>query len=74
MYQEKKLEEQARLEEYLEENHVFEIFEDMMKSLILKRPDDPIKFLLEKIKSPPGKDELTVSNSSALHNSWTSWL
>ena len=39
---------------------MFEIFEDMMKSLILKRPDDPIKFLLEKIKSPPGKKALTV--------------
>lgn len=60
MFQERKLEEQGRLEEYLEENHVFEIFEDMMKSLILKRPDDPIKFLLEKIKSPPGK--LSIAN------------
>jgi formylmethanofuran dehydrogenase subunit D len=46
MLQDKKLENQKLLEEYLEENRVYEIFEDMMKSLIMTKPKDPVSYLL----------------------------
>ncbi len=52
MLKDKELEHQRELEEYLEEQKVFEIFEDMMKGLILQKPADPIQFLLQRLTSP----------------------
>ena len=52
MLKDKKLDYQRSLEEYLEDQKVYEIFEDMMKSLIMNKPKDPIKFLLDKLNSP----------------------
>ena len=54
MLQDKKLGFQRQLEEYLEEQKVYDIFEDMMKSLIVHRPKDPLKFLVEKLTTPEG--------------------
>ena len=42
MLKDKKLEYQKSLEEYLEENQVYDLFEDMMKSLIIHKPKDPL--------------------------------
>jgi len=39
----------------LEENHVYEIFEDLMKQLIIARPKDPIEFMIKKISTPECK-------------------
>ena len=50
------------MEDYLEENHVFEIFEDMMKALIINKPDDPIKFLLDHVTNPPSKLKMRILN------------
>ena len=55
MLKDKKLEYQRELEEYLEDQKVYDIFEDMMKSLIMQKPEDPVKFLLDKLTSPVGK-------------------
>lgn len=55
MLKDKKLEYQRELEEYLEDQKVYDIFEDMMKSLIMQKPEDPIKFLLDKLTTPVGK-------------------
>ena len=52
MLKDQKLEYQRELEDYLEEHHVYEVFEDMMKSLVMHRPKDPIKYLLGKLQSP----------------------
>jgi hypothetical protein len=52
MLKDKKLEYQKQLEEYLEEQNVYDIFEDMMKSLILTLPKDPVNFLVKKLTSP----------------------
>lgn len=38
MLKDKKLEFQKELEEYLEDQKVYDIFEDMMKSLVISRP------------------------------------
>jgi adenylate kinase len=40
------------VEKYLEENKVYPIFEDMLKALIIKKPDDPIDFLIKKLSEP----------------------
>jgi len=38
------------IEHYLEENQVYELFEDLLKQLIVSRPENPLQFLLQKIK------------------------
>ena len=42
MLKDKKLEYQKDLEEYLEEHKMYDLFESMMKSLIIKKPKDPV--------------------------------
>ena len=42
-------------EEYIEEQGLYEVFEDMMRSLIVNKPEDPIKFLIDKIEKPESK-------------------
>jgi adenylate kinase len=39
------------IEQYLEEGMVYEMFEDLLKQVIVERPDKPLEFLLKKIKS-----------------------
>lgn len=34
----------------MDENQVYELFEDLLKQLIVSRPDNPLQFLLQKIK------------------------
>ena len=43
------------IESFLEENQVYELFEDLLKQLIVARPDNPLQFLLQKIKQNSGK-------------------
>lgn len=40
------------MEKYLERNRVYHIFEDLLKALIVKRPDDPIQFLIQRLQEP----------------------
>jgi adenylate kinase len=46
MLKEKKLEFQQTLEEYLEQQKLYELVESLMKSLITKKPADPIEHLI----------------------------
>ena len=46
---------QSEVEQYLEDNHVYDTFEEMLKYLLAELPADPIEFLLEKLVDPPGK-------------------
>ena len=52
MDHQRKLKYQHDVEKYLEDNKVYSIFEDMMKSLIIRKPDDPIDFLIKKLSEP----------------------
>lgn len=52
MMQDKKLDFQRQLEEYLETQKVYDIFEDMMKALIMNRPKDPLSYLVKKLTTP----------------------
>ena len=52
MMGDKKLEFQRQLEDYLEEQKVYDIFENMMKGLIMHKPKDPLQFLVKRLTSP----------------------
>lgn len=53
----------------LEENHVFEIFERLTRELIVHQPENPLDFLIEKLKNPAGKySRLTTNSISSLTN------
>ena len=43
------------IEQYLEQNQVYEIFEDLMKRLIVARPDKPLDFIQEALSTPKSK-------------------
>jgi len=62
MLQDKKLQFQRQLEEYLEDQKVYDIFEDMMKGLIVSRPKDPLKFLVSRLTSPESRSP-SISSS-----------
>lgn len=38
------------IEGYLEENQVYDMFENLLQQLLLKKPEKPIDFLIEKIQ------------------------
>ena len=58
MLKEKKIDFQRGCEEYIEEQGLYEIFEDMMKSLIVNKPEDPVKYLIDKLEKPESKSNL----------------
>ncbi len=62
MLKEKKIDFQRGCEEYIEEQGLYEIFEDMMRNLIINKPEDPVKFLIDKLEKPESKS-LTLSTS-----------
>ena len=39
----------------MEEQGLYQLFEGMMKALIMEKPKDPIDFLLGKLQQPEGK-------------------
>ncbi|CAI2369171.1 unnamed protein product [Moneuplotes crassus] len=55
MLRDEKLAYQDELEKYMEENEIYEIFETMMKTLIISKPDDPIPHLLDTLQKPQTK-------------------
>ncbi|KAM3139823.1 hypothetical protein pb186bvf_008065 [Paramecium bursaria] len=56
----RKLQYQQEVENYLERNKVYHIFEDMLKSIVIKKPDDPIEFLIKKLQEPEVKKIFVV--------------
>lgn len=52
MLKKEKLDYQAELESYMEENDVYQVFETMMKNLIIQQPEDPVPFLLDVLQKP----------------------
>lgn len=47
-----KLEYQQGVEEYLESNDVYDLFEYLLKELLVDKPEDPIDFLISKLENP----------------------
>lgn len=52
MDKQQKLDYQRKVEDYLLKENVYDLFEDLVKTLIVKQPDDPISFLIEKLSTP----------------------
>ena len=51
-----KFEFQQQIENYLEDNHVYELFEDLLQQLLVAKPDKPLDYLIEQLdKKKPGK-------------------
>lgn len=50
MLREEKLDFQRGVEKYLEEEKVYEIFEEMIRGLVTEMPKDPVHYLLDKVK------------------------
>ena len=62
------------IEQYLDENQIYEMFEDLLKQLLVARPEKPLEFLVQQIKSPQSKHPLLrltkfPSSSHFLHGS-----
>ena len=55
MLKEKKLEFQQELEDTIEEHKIYELFEGMMKQLIIHKPEDPVDFLIKKLEAAERK-------------------
>jgi adenylate kinase len=55
MLKDKKLDFERGLEEYLEQQKLYELFESMMKTLIVNKPADPLAHLVNKLEQPESK-------------------
>ena len=40
------------IENFLEENQVYDLFESLLQQLLLKKPEKPLDFLIERISNP----------------------
>lgn len=47
-----KLEYQKKLEQYLEDKNIYNMFEDLMQLLVIHKPEDPLNFLIERLSRP----------------------
>ena len=50
-----KLDYMQSIESYLNENQVYELFEELLKQVVVSRPDNPLQFILSKIKANRSK-------------------
>jgi adenylate kinase len=48
------------IEEKLQQLEVYELFQDLMKQLIVDRPEKPLDYLLNKLQANPGKELLKL--------------
>lgn len=46
MDRQQKLDYQQKVEAFLNKENVYDLFEDLLKSLMVKQPDDPLSFLI----------------------------
>ena len=50
-----KLQFQQKIEEYFEEKKVYELFEKLFKELIVNKPDNPVEYLIQRMKKKDTK-------------------
>ena len=65
MDKQQKLEYQNKIEGYLGKEHVYDLFEDLVKHLVIKQPDDPISFLIDRLSAPQSTPSLTQPRRSS---------
>lgn len=44
-----------QIEQYLEENQVYELFESLLQQLLLNKPEKPLDFLINSLQKEPSK-------------------
>jgi len=42
------------IDAYLEQNQVYELFESLLKEVVMNRPENPLDFLISKLQKPKG--------------------
>ena len=57
MDKKQKLAYQKDIESYLTQENVYDLFEDLLKSLVVKQPDDPISYLIDKLGNPDNQSK-----------------
>ena len=59
---------QQSIEQFLEQNQIYELFEGLLKDLVANRPDQPLDYLIQKLSKPRGKQyqELTVTSQEII--------
>lgn len=57
MDKQQKLAYQKDIESYLTQENVYDLFEDLLKSLVVKQPDDPISYLIDKLANPDNQSK-----------------
>ena len=50
-----KLNYQRDVEKYLESKKIYEMFETMVRSLVINQPRDPIDYMIQKLSEPERK-------------------
>ena len=50
-----KFEYTQQIENYLEDNQVYELFENLLMQLLVNKPDRPLDFMIEKLQSEPSE-------------------
>lgn len=67
------------IENYLEDNEIYELLGDLLKEIIIHRPKDPLDFIVERLKhtNQPGKYKCLRSRVTAVSAAcivdWVSW-
>jgi hypothetical protein len=44
-----------QIESFLEEKQVYELFEDMLKQLVVCKPENPLDFIVQQLSNNAGK-------------------
>jgi hypothetical protein len=73
MDKERKLKYQHEVEKYLEENKIYHIFDDMLRALIIKKPSDPLEFLIKHLSEPDRKLSLSYLSKKNIYH-WSARL
>lgn len=60
MNKEEKLKFQKQVETYLERKRIYDMFQDLLKELVVHKPDHPIDFLIERLERPQPKKVFIV--------------
>ena len=60
-----KLEYQHTVESYLEDNEVYDLFEHLLKELLIDRPEAPIDYLIAKLENPRRRRLFLVGGSGS---------
>ena len=61
-----KLEYEKGVEQYLDDNKVYDLFEKLLKELIINKPEDPIDYLIERLKRKETK-RIFITGYSETH-------